>query len=343
MTSLKEQPIQGLSRMATFLLLLSLITTTAAAQQPARGAPEPKATESTSGKAIEEVLVTGRRPGPPLWRATRGDNTLWIFATLSPLPEKLRWDKSAVKFLLSEADAFIEPPDVSASTSNPLKAIRTLRKLGALEKLPKGVTLADVMPADLYENFSAIRASYAPRARGIDRLRPMPAAEKLLKSVYKSAGLTDEDRVYPQLLKMAKRQNLKIYSSTTEIALSEAVDVFSNITLSSELDCMRAGLETIAVDLHASMERANAWAEGDARALLELDYPDADGVCSLAISETEIARAAMRSSDDLWFANAEQALADHKTTITSLPIADIARQDGLFERLRDAGYLVRGQ
>lgn len=338
MTFNSELPIRGLLQIAVALLLQSHVCSTAWSQEN-----RVELSTEPSGEVIEEILVTGRRPGPPLWRATSDGKTLWIFATLTPLPEKLHWDSSSVKFLLSEADAFIEPPDVSASTSNPLKAFRAIRKLNALEKLPKGVALADVMPTDLYENFSAIKTNYAPRARNIERLRPMPAIEKLLKTVYKNAGLTNEERIYPKLLKMARRQKLRIYSSTTEVELGEVLEVFSNIPMSSEIDCMRAGLETVAIDLHASMERANAWAEGNARALLDLDYPDANSVCSLAISQSEIAREAMRASDDLWFAHAQQALANHTTTITSLPIADIARDDGLLQRLRDAGYSVRGQ
>ena len=53
-------------------------------------AAEPVAAQA-SGDAptIEEITVIGRYPGPPLWKATRGEHTLWIFGDLTPVPKGL--------------------------------------------------------------------------------------------------------------------------------------------------------------------------------------------------------------------------------------------------------------
>ena len=40
---------------------------------------------------LDEVLVTGERPGPAMWKVSKGDHTLWIMGTLSPLPSKMTW------------------------------------------------------------------------------------------------------------------------------------------------------------------------------------------------------------------------------------------------------------
>ena len=40
---------------------------------------------------LDEVLVTGEQPGPAMWKAKRGDHTLWIVGTLRPLPSKMTW------------------------------------------------------------------------------------------------------------------------------------------------------------------------------------------------------------------------------------------------------------
>ena len=39
---------------------------------------------------IEEITVIGRYPGPPLWKVTSGDRTLWIFGDLTPGAEGAR-------------------------------------------------------------------------------------------------------------------------------------------------------------------------------------------------------------------------------------------------------------
>ena len=48
---------------------------------------------------VEEVVVTGKRPGPPLWSVSSGDNVLWVFGTLAPVPKKMEWAHESVKRL----------------------------------------------------------------------------------------------------------------------------------------------------------------------------------------------------------------------------------------------------
>ena len=47
---------------------------------------------SGDATTIEQITVIGRYPGPPLWKVTRGEHTLWIFGDLSPVPKGLDWD-----------------------------------------------------------------------------------------------------------------------------------------------------------------------------------------------------------------------------------------------------------
>ena len=44
-------------------------------------------------KLIEEVVVTGIRPGPPLWKVKHEDHVLWVFGTVTPIPKRMEWDK----------------------------------------------------------------------------------------------------------------------------------------------------------------------------------------------------------------------------------------------------------
>src|SRR5688572_14603537 len=83
----KIAPSQGvvtldsaLTRASVVSLWFTLLLTTS----------EPVAAQ-TSGDppTIEEITVIGRYPGPPLWKVTRGEHTLWIFGDLSPVPKGL--------------------------------------------------------------------------------------------------------------------------------------------------------------------------------------------------------------------------------------------------------------
>ena len=50
-----------------------------------------------------EIVVEGKQPGPPMWRVKNGDNTLYIFAWLSPIPDKIFWESRRVEEVISEA------------------------------------------------------------------------------------------------------------------------------------------------------------------------------------------------------------------------------------------------
>src|SRR5262245_61415390 len=84
----------------------------------------PPWTRSGSADAAEppeEMTVTGRYPGPPLWKVTHGDNELWIFGTLAAVPRDITWGSLAVERVIDRADEVLGPPGISAWTSNPFR------------------------------------------------------------------------------------------------------------------------------------------------------------------------------------------------------------------------------
>jgi len=64
-------------------------------------AQEPRATAAASAPGPEtEIVVEGRHEGPRMWRVRKGDHTLWILGTISPLPKKMVWQPDAVQEVL---------------------------------------------------------------------------------------------------------------------------------------------------------------------------------------------------------------------------------------------------
>ncbi|NCF33694.1 MAG: hypothetical protein GWP50_09010 [Proteobacteria bacterium] len=57
----------------------------------------------TDQQIIEEVVVTGVRPGPPLWKVTHNNHVLWLFGTLSPIPKRMQGDSAAGGCIISAA------------------------------------------------------------------------------------------------------------------------------------------------------------------------------------------------------------------------------------------------
>ena len=126
---------------------------------------------------IEEITVIGRYPGPPLWKVTSGDHTLWIFGELLPVPKGLDWDPRNAERVLDRAGGVIGGPRVSAMTLNPIRMFRLYCAARRLVRLPEGTTLADQLPPELYARYTALRARHLPDDEEEDEdLRPALAA-----------------------------------------------------------------------------------------------------------------------------------------------------------------------
>src|SRR5687767_4736948 len=51
----------------------------------------------------EEIIITGKVSGPPLWQIKNGDNTLWVFGFLASLPEDFEFDSSGLEEVIAGA------------------------------------------------------------------------------------------------------------------------------------------------------------------------------------------------------------------------------------------------
>ncbi len=51
----------------------------------------------------DKVLVVGQRPGPGLWKVSKGGNVLWVFGTHAPLPARMQWRSQQVEAILAQS------------------------------------------------------------------------------------------------------------------------------------------------------------------------------------------------------------------------------------------------
>ena len=300
--------------------------------------------------ALEEVVVVGKRPGPPLWQviappagegATR--SVLWVFATLKPLPVSLEWDDEPIGWLLKEAGVYLAPPEASASTSNPLKALGVLRRFNKLKRLPAGQRLADVLPATLAQRLNEATARYAPKRRDLSKLRPRYAAEALLEEAYDRSGLTADLELERRLRKLVRRAKVPVVEHVASVDLATALAIVEQVTPAASQACLATTLSTIERDLAAARNRALAWADGDASSLRAMDFPDLSASCVQNVYNSPAAQAARAKSRAAWLASARRALAEHPLSLASLPARELFAEEGLLAELKAAGYEVRGQ
>ena len=152
-------PVSGtvsLMKSASLLVTVWLsVCGTAAAQEPA------------PAEAPDEIVVTGRQPGPPLWRVADGDHVLWIFPQLSPVPKDMVWQSDRVAAVIAQAQEALGLPNFGADVSprlylNPVNLIRGMRLAKRLSRDTAGRMLEEVLSPDVYSRFAALAAVSGP-------------------------------------------------------------------------------------------------------------------------------------------------------------------------------------
>jgi hypothetical protein len=307
---------------------------------------------------IEVVVVQGRQPGPPLWRVVNGENTLYIFPTLSPVPEGILWDTTRVAFVLEESQEVILPPDIDADFSltlmlNPINLFRGPRLMRRLSRNPDDATLDEVVPAELYARYAALRTRYFPRETDAEPLRPVFAGPRLADRILPEEGLESGQAITRQLDRLMRRhRHLEKTTIEVEMDLTGSFRSLANrgealvasLSREQELRCFEEQIRRMESELGAMKSRANAWAQGSIDDFRGIPLPgDDDDACLLLLAESSEFETIEQLRDELdrrWLAAADRALATNTSTLAILEIVELLREDGLLAELRARGYEV---
>ena len=308
----------------------------------------PDAATPPAPPTLEAVVVTGIQPGPGLWQVRKGDSTLWIMATLSPLPRRIAWEPRELDALVERADRVIAPPgiDVEADVGF-FGGLRLLPSALRARNDPEDRELSEVLPPALYARWQAQKTRYMGRDRGVERRRPVFAAYALMEEALEDLDLRRDNIVWERVQRVARRADREIVDPDVKITIEDpraALREFERAPV-DDLACMEATLARLETDTAAMVERANAWAVGDIRTLEELDVESEIRACALALLGTEALR--KRGFDDLprrvvdaWLRVAEESLSESRTTVAVVDFQVLTNDDGLLPALRARGYAV---
>jgi uncharacterized protein YbaP (TraB family) len=322
--------------------LLFLLVGSSAFAQSISAEDTPPGTATT----LEEVLVTGEQPGPGLWRVSKGDHSLWILGTHSPLPKKMSWRSTEVETVIADSQEILTGGSVGADIGF-FKTLTLLPSLIGVRNNPDGAKLREVIPPDLYARWIVLKQKYIGRDNDSEKWRPIFAAQELYSKAIEKSGLVNGGITWPVVEKAAKKHKLKITRPRIEVKIESpraAIKEFKKGEL-ADLDCFAKTIERLETDLDAMRARANAWARGDVAALRRLTYVDQSSACIEAIMNAQVVQE--RGYQELparvakeWMTAAEAALEKNRSTFGVLPITELLKPDGYLAALRAKGYAI---
>jgi len=308
-------------------------------------APTARGEASPAGvaDAPEEVLITGERAGPRLWRVSDAQHSLWILGTVDQLPRKMIWRSDAVESLLAQAQLVIPGNSGVSIHAGPFAAVRLYLQWRGAQTNADHAPLKLVLPAPLYARFAALKVRYDASDRRIEQLRPTLAAFRLYMATEAAAGLGPGRQVQDTVLKLARHHGVKVAKLGVDI--DDPKDVlaqFTHISSASEAQCLEATVARLETDLGPMRQRASAWAAGDVAALRHLPAPDNRAVCIDALSASPRIKELIKRAESQWLEAALAALRTNQTTVALRPINDLLAANGVLATLRARGYAVEG-
>ncbi|MES2605238.1 MAG: hypothetical protein V4603_09885 [Pseudomonadota bacterium] len=170
----------------------------------------------SSGKAAEvdeapeEIIVTGRLPGPPLWKVSNGDRVMWIFPLPMWTPKNMLWDSERVARVIAESQEVLDGPKVQGGPAasvmlNPVNALRADHLSGRLQRNPDGGTLEENLPPELYARFAALHTRYFPQNGGILEMRPRNASALMMNIIHREEGLDAGGDIVNTIRRLVRR------------------------------------------------------------------------------------------------------------------------------------------
>jgi len=302
-----------------------------------------QASSAPTGDQIEEIQIIGERPGPRLWKVTRGDHVLWVLGTLNHLPRRMVWRSAEVEQALSRSQQVLASgPSVSASLG-PIAMIRLYFQWRSTQKNPSRTRLKDWLPAPLYTRFEALKQRFDANDGSIEELRPSFAALRLYEKAVDAAGLTGRDEAEKTVLKLASKRHVPVKHAVLQVQdPAGTLKEVSELPPIVEVNCLETTITRLETDLPTMQERGKAWAVGDVNRLRQLPFPDQREACMSALSNAPRIRGLIEQASSNWDLAAQAALNEYRVSFAMRPIYDLLAPNGALARLRATGATVEG-
>jgi uncharacterized protein YbaP (TraB family) len=308
-----------------------------------RGAGAQKTAAPAAASTLDEIDIVGERPGPRLWKVTRGGHVLWLLGTLNHVPRKMVWQPTEVESVLDRSGQVLPSGTSFSASIGPFAEIRLYFQWRGAQKNPDHTQLKDWLPAPLYARFEALKARFDPHDAGIQELRPSIAALRIYQKAIEAAGLTEHDEIQKTVLKLASKHHVPVKHAQLKVAdPAAALQEASALPPSVEVSCLETTVTRLETDLPVMQERARAWAVGDVDRLRQLPYPDQREACLSALSNAPRVKALIEQAAAGWDRAAEAALTNQSVSFAMRPIYDLLAPAGTLARFRAEGATVEG-
>lgn len=302
--------------------LLLLLTGPATAQVAAPPPPDPDAV------LVEELVVTGRLPGPAWWTVSDADTTVYVLGTPSLAPKRMAWDRVIFERRLQGANVVILPfQDVKVRMTGAVGAALNLLRLRS------GTPFEETLDPATRARFVAVRTRLGQPAKHYGTKNPLAAGLLLATDYRDRSNLTNAD---PTKLVKLLAQRAKVPVIQKSYDLGPLMGQVIRTPPAAGRACFDEVLAQAEAGPGITLAAARAWAEGEVRGAL--DNERTYERCIAVVPGAQGFDARIKADQA---AAIEQALAKPGHAIALVPLRPLLSQGGVLDRLQAKGFEVK--
>lgn len=280
---------------------------------------------------VEEVVVTARRSGAPMWTVTRGDSTLLLVGTINGLPRDFDWRPGPLGSAAERAQLILLPQEGRASLSDLFRMIWRIR---TISRMPEGQSTSDYLTPDWQARLDAVMA--AERNDNWRRQSLLLTGFDLMQDKAGFTGRGGADDAADVVRRAARKARI-INRPVGLVRGDEIVDSLITAPQGEHVACVQSAIAAAETGKDASRQRAEDWRAFRVQAVVSSPLEQALGQC-WPWGDPSIAPQLHRQ----WAEAIENALNTPGVTMAVIPLRLLGETDGVLDGLKARGMEIDG-
>jgi hypothetical protein len=301
----------------------------------AQQAPNPAPTPAQSNDwSVENVVVSSRSSGPPIWHATKGTADVAILAVIEPLPEDYVWNSKELASVMDHAQRVVLQPRAETNIFQGVWFLLTNRELLSP---PDGKTVWDYLDPALTSRFATARDMLKEDKDRYNDNVPAIAALRL-ENDFRRVNRMTIDEPEDTIRHLARARGLKVDHIATYDAMPSVKQVLGQPP-GAAAKCVDAAVSDVNIAREHAAAAADAWAIGDVAGIKANWSQPKLYDCLLELSPLVTALDARATADTVKII--KDSLEAGGNTVVVVNIGLLLRTNGVLDRLTASGVALK--
>lgn len=309
-----------------FVVRVSLLVALAAVMA---GPPVLAQTPPDDETALEDVVVTARRSGAPMWEVTRGGSTVLLVGQIMAVPKATPWRPERLEAATLRADRVLSGMRVQASFSD---VARLLWRSRTLTRLPDGKTSADYLSPEWQARLDALETQYR---QDYGRSSFLVSSGDLLRDRLRFTRDTTEDA--GDIVQRAARRAKISVKAVDAGRGDELVENLLTAPPENLVPCMEAAIVATEAGPESLVQRGLDWTQFRVPQVLASPLQKALGVC-WPWGDPSIGPRLKAE----WVSAVNSGLTEPGVTMAVAPLNVLAEPGGVLDLLEAQGLVIEG-